>query len=400
MNILQIAPQIPYPLDNGGRIGIYGITNYLHKRGNNVDFVTYRKHCEYQSSYDALKNICNPYILDIQTDNTSIGALKNLISLVPYNISKFIKNEMREFLIHYFRVYKPDIVHVDHAHMGWTVDIIKNITDIPIVLREHNVEMKIMKRFAENESNPFLKFFAKIQYEKFRKYEPMICSKFDNCILITNEDEKEILRLNPQIKTSVIPAGIDSKLLEIQSKETIPFSLFHIGSLKWLPNLDGLTWFLDEIFPEIIIRIPQTKLFIYGKGSEDLKINPLLKDNVVVKGYVKDIFVEISDKQVAIVPLRVGGGMRIKIIELMAIGKFIISTSIGKEGIDVKDNEHLLIANVQEDFINRISDVLNNNVNTNKIINNARDFIREYYTWEIVALQFENKYKELVNWLH
>jgi glycosyltransferase involved in cell wall biosynthesis len=396
MRILQIAPQIPYPLDDGGRIGIYGITNYLHQRGNKIDFAVYRKHCDYNSSFNALKNICTPHILNVQTDNNIPKALINLLSPIPYNIAKFIRKEMQEFLVWFLKNYEVDIVHVDHAHMGWTIDIIKNIKDVPVVLREHNVEMRIMKRFAEHDSNPFLRTYALLQYKKFLKYEPMICGKFDNCIMITREDENEILHYNPKIKTSVIPAGIDPELLKFTSKETIPFSLFHIGSLKWLPNLDGLNWFLDEVFPKVINKIPNVKLFIYGKGSENLRINSLLKNNIIVRGYVEDIFSEISDKQVAIVPLRVGGGMRIKIIELMALGKSIISTTIGKEGIDVIDNEHILIADNKEDFVNKISNVFYDKVNAGKLIKSAREFVRDNYTWENVALQFENKYKELI----
>lgn len=396
MNILQIAPQIPYPLDDGGRKSIYGTTNYLHKRGHNIDLVAYRKHFDYDISFNALKNICTPHILDIQTDNNIPKAIINLLSSTPYNISKYIRNELRKFLIQFLRKNEIDIVHVDNAHMGWTIDIIKNIKDVPVVLREHNVEMRIMKRFAENQSNPFLKIYSQLQYKNFLNYEPMICGKFDNCIMITKEDENEILHYNPSIKTSVIPAGIEPQLLEFKLKETIPLTLFHIGSLKWLPNLDGLNWFLDEVFPDIINKIPQTKLFIYGRDSENFKINPLLKNNIIIRGYVKDIFSEISDKQLAVVPLRIGSGMRIKIIELMALGKSIISTTIGTEGINAKDNEQILIADNKEDFIGKISDVFYNKVNTGKLIKSAREFIRENYTWENVALQFENKYKELI----
>jgi glycosyltransferase involved in cell wall biosynthesis len=396
MRILQIAPQIPFPLDEGGRIGIYGITNYLQKRGNIVDFAVYRKHSDYNTSYEELRKICTPYILDVQTDNHIPGAINNLFSQVPYNFSKFHNSQMEKFLVRYFRENKPDIVHVDHSHMGWTIDVIKNITNVPVVLREHNVEIRIMKRFTENESNPLLKIYSGVQYKKMLKYEPMICGKFDNCIMITREDEDEILQFNPDIKTSVIPAGIDPQLLDFRSKELIPFSLFHIGSLKWPPNYDGLKWFLDEIFPTIISRTPKTQLYIYGKGTEELKIDPLLMNNITVRGYVEDIFSEISDKQLAIVPLKVGGGMRIKIIELMAIGKSIISTSVGKEGIDVKDYEHLLIADTKESFVNKIMEVFNNEVDTGKMISAAKNFIRDNYTWENVALQFENIYKALI----
>jgi glycosyltransferase involved in cell wall biosynthesis len=396
MKILQIAPQIPLPLDVGGKIGIFGILKYLSLRGNEMYFAAYRKDTDKLWALNNLSEFCTPYIIDVQVNNSLIPALFNFFSPVPYNVSKFIKAKLTNFLLDFFGKNKVDIIHIDHLHLGWTIELLRNLTDAPVILREHNLEMKIMKRFFEKEKNPFIKRYAEIQYHKFIKYEPSLCEKFNKCIMITKEDEKDLLNLNSSIKTAVIPVGVETQLLNFKKKEPIPFSLFHIGAMNWLPNYDGLKWFLEEIFPKIIRIKPEIKLYLYGKETEKIKISSLVSQNVIVKGYVKNIWEEISDKQLAIIPLRIGSGIRVKIIEMLAAGFNIISTSIGKEGIQANDNEHILIADTAEEFINKTIGFFDNSADHNLMIQNARKLIREKYTWNIIAEQFESEYLKLI----
>ena len=396
MNILQISPQIPVPPTDGGKLSIYGSTKYLSQRGHSVDFVVYRKDSDYKKSYDALKQFCNPVILDVQTNNSILDAFTNLFSNVPYNISKFHKTELRKKVEELLSKKKYDIVHIDNLHMAWIVDVIKQQTDIPVVLREQNLEMRIMKRFAENQGNPILKKYAGMQYKKLLAYEPAMCEKFDRCIMITNEDSEELLSYNKHIRTSVIPAGIDERLLGIKKKNPDEKSIFHIGSYEWFPNVDGLNWFLKKIFQNVINKIPDLKFYIYGKGIENVSVPDSVKSHVFKIGYVENLWEDLSNKSLAIVPLRIGGGMRIKIIELLGAGHNILSTSIGSEGIKVKDNEELLIADSEDDFCDKIIRFFNNEYDNERLSNNAREAIRKNYTWNSIAEKFENVYLEII----
>lgn len=392
MRILQIAPQVPFPLDDGGKIGIYNITKYLSLRGHEIDFVCYRKHSDYDSSYSALKEICNPFILDVQTDNNFFNALINLFSPVPYNVSKFYSSILEKFLRQRLKTAKYDVAHIDHLHMAWVVKILKDEFNIPCVLRQHNLEMMIMKRFFENSSNSLLKIFSGYQFKKFLKYEPQLCSEFDSVAMITPEDETEILKLNKRINSTIIPAGVDEKLLSLKKDKPEPFSIFFIGSLEWLPNADSIKWFLDDIFPKVVEKIPEIKLFVYGKKSESLFVADNLKNNVRIEGYVDDIWKKIMDKELAIVPLRIGGGMRIKIVELLAAGQNVIATSIGAEGIPVENEKHLLVADDADSFANTIINFFNNKYDKEKMIANSKKFIEEKFTWSIMAEKFEKVY--------
>ncbi len=397
MRILQIAPQVPVPPTDGGKIGIYGITKGLFERGHQIDFVCYRKHSDYEYSIKELKKICNPHLLDVQTDNNVVGALKNYSSPIPYNISKYIRKEMKEFLSDFFKTNKVDVIHIDHLHMGWVIDEIRKHTSAPVCLREHNLEMQIMMRFYEKQKNIFLKNFAKKQYLKFLEYEPAVLSKFDKCIMISRLDEQKLLEINPDIKTTIIPAGVDIHLLDYKRSKSKPHTLIHIGHTDWFPNYDGLNWFVNDIFPEIINRYPETKLYIYGGGNtKNFPVPVQLRQNISVVGFVDDIWKAIEDKALAIVPLRIGGGIRIKIIEMLATGQPIITTSIGKEGLNVEDKKHLLIADTKDEFVKKTSEFFDGKFETNKIIENGKEFIKSHFTWEIISAKFECVYKELI----
>ncbi|MEO8231386.1 MAG: glycosyltransferase family 4 protein [Ignavibacteriota bacterium] len=396
MKILQISPQISFPPDSGGRLSIYGITKSLHERGHEITFVCYIQESVNEDISNELKKICNPIFIKWETKNKITTAIHNLFSNIPYNISKYYSVKFEEFLVEYLRQNQVDIIHIDHLHMAWAIDLIKKNCNVPVILREHNLEMKIMQRYYGQQSNLFLKLYSYIQFKKFLSYEPTICKKFDCCLMVTFEDEKSLLNLNPDIKTKVIPIGVDENLFNFKDSNTLPFSLFHIGTLDWQPNFDSLLWFWNEVFPSIVAKYPNSKLFVYSKGVERLKVPKSLKDNIILKGYVKDIWEEIKDKQILIVPLRAGGGMRVKIIEMLAAGQLIVTTSIGKEGIDVVNGQHLLIANSAEEFTDRIISFFKNEYEKTMFSRNAKELIRAKYTWSKIAEEFENIYIDLI----
>ena len=288
------------------------------------------------------------------------------------------------------------IGHIDHLHLAWALDVIRNEVDIPVVLREHNIELKIMQRFYEQQKNIILKKYSGLQYNKFLKYEPSITGKFDKCIMVSMHDEEILKELNPNVKTTVIGVGVDKELLAMRKSNTIPYSIFHLGSLEWLPNYDGLNWYLEEIFPSIVKFKKEVKLYLYGTGTEKIRVPSAFKDNIIKIGYVRDLWSEVIDKQLAVVPLRIGSGIRVKIIEMLATGQNIISTSVGKEGIDVEDGKHMLIADSTEEFISKTISYFENKYDPEMMSANAKKLIEEKYTWEKIAEQFENEYYSLI----
>jgi polysaccharide biosynthesis protein PslH len=154
---------------------------------------------------------------------------------------------------------------------------------------------------------------------------------------------------------------VDEELLFVERKEFIPYSISHIGQISWLPNLDSLTWLISEILPRLKVKEPRVRLFVYGAGDfSKIKIPREVKDNIEIIGFVDDIWQALSDKQILAVPLRIGSGIRIKILDMLAFGQPVITTSIGKEGINVFDGNQILIADTVDDFVKKIIKFFNN----------------------------------------
>jgi glycosyltransferase involved in cell wall biosynthesis len=396
MKILSISPKIPFPDNDGHTKSIFGLLKHLSMRGHQIDFVAYSQGKYDEKNINEIRKYATVHILNVLTQNRIDGIIKNLFSPVPYNISKYHRKVLKIFLQNYFKDNKVDIVHVTNAHMGWVVDEVRKLSKAKIVLRQENLELMIMKRYYKNQKNIFLKIYSWIQLKKFLKYEPSLCAKFDACVMMSKMDLDELIKYGSNIDAFVIPSGIESKLLSLKEDKIEPFSLYHYGSLEWYPNYDGVVWFINEILPDLVKEESKIKLYLYGNGiSERLIIPEKLKEHIIVKGFIPDIWNEIKDKSLSIVPLRIGSGIRIKILELLASGKMVITTSLGKEGIPVEDNKHLLIADTADQFKEKILGYFNNDFNVERITSDGRELIKENYTWERIAERFEKLYKDI-----
>jgi glycosyltransferase involved in cell wall biosynthesis len=288
-----------------------------------------------------------------------------------------------------------DIVHVDHLHMAVYGVFLNKQYGLPIVLREHNVEFAIMERFANNQKNSLLCWYAKLQYTKLLKYEPEICSKFDRCVMITAEDERRIRAMSDRVRTTVIPAGVDLPAIANHAQEESKSILF-LASLDWLPNVDGFFWFHEKVLPLVLHEEPEIVLSVVGNGHAPRLAN-LRHPNIRFIGFVDDVAPYIWAAQVCVVPLLAGGGIRIKILEMFAHGKCVVSTSVGCEGIEVENGRELLIADEPVEFASSIVSVLRNQDLRMSIGNNARRLVERKYAWRQIGAAFEKAYIQCLN---
>lgn len=398
MKILQILPKIPFPPTDGHKKSMWGIIQNIASRGHEIDIIAYSQNQNYTEYLNEINKHAKLTVVDVITKNKLIGAIRNLFSNVPYNLSKYRTKKFEEVLTKHLSTNKYDIIHVTNAHMGWVIDVVRKLSDAPVILREENFELTIMERYYQNQSNVLLKKYAYLQYKKFLNYEPLLCGKFDQCIMMSNEDEKRFKSLNKDAKTKVIPLGIDKELLSIERVEPEKYSLVHVGSLEWYPNYDGLKWFVNRIFPLIVDKFSEAKLYLYGGGvSRNFYFPDSVKDNIIVKGFVRNIWDDVKDKSLAVVPLRIGSGIRVKILETLASGLNVITTSLGKEGIPAMDGKELLIADSENEFAEKIINYFNGQYEPGVLSENGKRLIQKNYLWENIAEQFELTYKELIN---
>lgn len=392
MKILVITTRVPYPLTDGGKIVTYNVIKYLALRGHNITLVCFNNE---NKKYHELEKYCKLIIINKNLKTNYLGLFFNIFSGIPYGISKYYSTIAKKKIYDLLKKNKYDIVHLDHLHTAYYGVFIENNFNLPVILQEHNVENIIMKRFYKNQKNIFIKFYAYFQYKKLYKYESKICEIFDRCFMITKIDEKTIKNMNSNIKTSVVPAGVDTSYFYPLKFKEEEYSLVSVASMNWLPNIEAIEWFCKEILPLIKKKVQRIKLYIVGINPSN-NIKSLASNDVIVTGFVKDVRKYIAKGQVFIVPLKTGSGMRIKILNALAMGKAIVSTSIGCEGIDVTDRENIFIADSKEEFADKIIYLLNNKSERKRLGENGLKLVKKKYQWEKIVENIENEYKEII----
>ncbi|MBD3920693.1 glycosyltransferase [Paenibacillus sp. PR3] len=361
-NILFLTHLYPYPADDGGRIVTYNTLKNFVQYGHRVYLCVFS---DQENSEIELEMPIDVEIIKVPISyrNTPKLLLKNIVSKMSYNMQKYINDDMKRAIEEILDAKQIDIVYMDHLHMAYYSENIRLRKNTTIVLRQHNVESQIMERVYKKEKNIIKKIFLLYQFIKLRNYERNITGRFDRVYMITKEDQALMHKLNPEANLALLPAGVDTeKYYPIPKSSTgnEPIITF-LGSLSWYPNIDGLRWFVNNVFPRVIKEIPNVKLYIVGKdpSSELIKYKSLYPKNIMITGYVEDERPYIAQSDVFIVPLFIGGGMRIKILNALAMKMPVISTSIGAEGIEATGGA-ICIADTTDQFLEQTLKIMRN----------------------------------------
>jgi polysaccharide biosynthesis protein PslH len=374
MRILQICNKPPYPPQDGGSIGMNNVTQGLIEAGHKVKIISVNppKH------HVNLKELPSEYVRNtdielvyIDTEIKPVNALLNLFTRNSYHIERFISSDFNEKLTDILRNGTFDIIQIESIFlMGYLKTLRKHSTS-KVVLRAPNIEFRIWERMTSQAKNPLKKIYLAMLTRRLRKWELEQINRADAVYTVTSND-MDFFKENGCIKPiTYIPTGIDmTKKVDLDFSHVEFPSLFHIGALDWLPNQEAIQWFLKNVWNKVHTNFPDLKLFLAGRNTPQWIFN-LNMPNVEVLGEVKDAGEFIASKSVMLVPLMSGSGMRVKIIEGMMLGKTIITTTIGIEGIIHKNNENVLIANTPEEFYDSIVRCINNRPFSEKIGRNA-----------------------------
>ena len=207
------------------------------------------------------------------------------------------------------------------------------------------------------------------------------------------EDKNRIERMNPNVKTGIVPAGVDTSYFYPWKIEEEPGSLAFVGDLSWLPNVDGVLWFYNRVWPRIKKASLPVKFYVIGRRPPE-KIRKLSKkdENIVVTGFVRDARPYVAKCSVYVVPLRIGGGMRLKILEAMAMERPVVATSVGAEGIMVTNRENIMLADGEADFAERVIELLKERNLRRRVAQGGKSLIEQKYRWESVIEALEKEY--------
>ncbi len=266
----------------------------------------------------------------------------------------------------------------------------KNIGGTPSILFQHNVESQVCKRHFEGARGVISKLFWWLQWKKLFYFEKWICSKFTTVIAVSKQDRATFQSLYGLENVAEIPTGVDIDYYTPRAEKIEANTLVFVGSMDWLPNEDAVIFFIHDILPSIKKTIPDIVLKVVGRNpSPRLKRILTRVSEVQLTGWVKDVRPYIAKAALYIVPIRIGGGTRMKIYEAMAMGKAILSTSIGAEGLSVKDGENIILKDGASGFSQEIISLLGQEERRKMIGQNASDFVRGNCTWPHVGEVFQ-----------
>lgn len=399
MKILIVSPSFPYPPDTGATIRIFNLIKNLSIK-NEVQIISITDHqIIKESDISEIKKYCKKvYIAPLQKRPKFLQIPKILIRFLsgqPFML-KYAESKDIEMLLYdiskndYF-----DIIQFEHSYMAKNVQFLSPSINAKKILSFHNIASTQYYRIYKVERNILKKIKYLLEWLPMFRWEPMMASKFDKSIVVSAMDLFLLKFLNPSLEISVIPNGVDSRIFSPSSIDDREKNILIVGSLDYAPNADAVIYFYFNIFPMVRDRFPETKLIVVGrKPPKDIQM--ISKDPyVIVRGNVEDVRPFFKKTKVSAVPLRSGGGTRLKIIESMAMGTPVISTSIGCEGLDVKNNCNILIANEPIEFAYKIIDLLSSSKLWNRISKEGRALVEKKYDWEQITLLLQNIYHDL-----
>jgi glycosyltransferase involved in cell wall biosynthesis len=398
MKILQLCNKPPLPAVDGGCIAMNNITQGLLNSGHEVRILTIEtvKHPMLRDQMPAEyleKTAIDSVFID--TSLNLIDAFSALVTSDSYNVSRFFSPDFDRKLIAILSREKFDIIHLESLFMTPYLATIRRYSKAPVVLRSHNLEYIIWERMAEVSKNRAKKAYLNLLSRQLKKYETSVINKVDGIAAISNEDAKKYLSLKCFKPIVNIPFGINVENYVAKPLPEGEVSLFHIGAMDWTPNIEGIQWFLENVWPLVLEKTPEIKLYLAGrKMPEDLQLTA--PKNVVVVGEVESAREFIGEHSVMVVPLLTAGGMRVKIIESMAIGRPVISTRIGAEGIDCRKEVHYLAANSPEEFAEAIHKVYTHKELTAQMGKEARKLVEDKYDNKLLTRDLLNFYQSLL----
>lgn len=401
MKVLQICHKMPNPPSDGGAQAIHNTTLGFLKSGIDLKVLSMnptRNQIDIGSlSEDYLKRTKFEAVV-VDTKVKPLQILFNFFKKESYFIERFKSNAFELKLKSLLSDNEYDVIQLEHLYLFLYVDLIRSHSKAKIVYRPQNVEYVIWERFLEKVQNPLKRYFLKIATKRLKKFEMENSSKADGIITLTPDDLKIIGSFTPNKPSLDIPMGfVFDDLNEFDASEQFEnFPIFyHLGSMDWMPNEEAIDWFVNEISDLAIQKMPDIKIHLAGRNMQD-RFFKKQHSNLIVEGEITDAINYQKDKAIMIVPLLSGSGIRAKIVEGIALGKTIITTTIGAQGINYIEGENLLIADTPQEFVEQMYRCYSSKELCMKIGVNAQELAKEEYHYVSNAKRIVSFYNTLL----
>jgi glycosyltransferase involved in cell wall biosynthesis len=397
MKILWVKANKILPVHSGGDLRSFNILRQLAVRQEVIFFSYYDGPLDAEYEKQLQEQLPGSVCVSTGRGQASLMArsadyLWRLPNAAPYAVSRFASGKVRERLERCLSEKQPDVVVADFLDAA--VNFPEHL-NVPSVLFQHNVESEIWRRHATNGSSAAKRLMYQLEFSKMSRFEEKTVRRFDHVIAVSEHDKKLMTAWVEEERVSVVPTGVDTEQFcpEMQPRQERPLVVF-VGAMDWEPNVDAVKYFCAEIWPLVLAKVPEAQFRIVGRNP-DRRVLDLAGPSVEVTGRVPSVVEHLREAAVVVVPLRVGGGTRIKIYEAMAVGKAVVSTTVGAEGLDVHHGKDMMLADSPATFAESVIALLtNSDLRTRQ--GQAATALASRYGWPGVARQFGEILQRLV----
>jgi polysaccharide biosynthesis protein PslH len=396
MKILWVKAGKLLPVDTGGKIRSFNILRHLAK----VHELTYLSYYSglrdpvYETSLR--EQLVGTHILHIPAAEGILSQYLDYIarlgSCAPYAVTKFTHREVQRTVLQWLSEKRFDVAVCDFLSASLNFP---NRLTIPCVLFQHNVESVLWRRMAETETAPWRRIAYHIEAAKMASYEKRAIARFHHVIAVSEQDRHEMRKMSPSCRITVVPTGVDTQQYRVAPAALgDPPIVVFTGSMDWEPNIDAMEYFCRQIWPSVLAEFPNASFQIVGRDPHP-RVRRLASSSVEVTGKVPSVIDYLRSATAVVVPLRIGGGTRLKIFEAMAMGKAVVSTSIGAEGLDVTPGRDLEIADSAESFASAVIELIRDPA-LRRDYEQAAATLAAHYDWSEIAKAFASVLEESI----
>ncbi len=398
MRILQVCKKFPYPLRDGEVIAIHQLTRGFYEAGQKVTVaaINTKKHF-FQPDEMPQENqeLADFHSVLLDTDVNWWDALRSLFSGDAYNIQRFVSPDFERLLSKILKENEFDIIQLEGLFLLPYLLAVRKYSKAKIVLRAHNIEHLIWERNSKMAKPGAKKWYLQSLAARMKEFEIYNLNSCDALVPISNIDAAKFVELGCKLPIHTAPVGMTLNGFAEQPIRVEPQSLCYIGSMDWLPNREGIEWFLDVVWPKVLSAFPEAKIFVAGRNFPQDFMDKSYR-NVELVGEVENSSSFMRSKCMLVVPLFSGSGVRVKIIEAMAQGKPVISTSIGAEGLNATDNINLIVADTPDAFARQVKRLLKDPDESQRIGEGGKRFVAENFDNRKIVDDLLGFYKSLL----
>jgi glycosyltransferase involved in cell wall biosynthesis len=399
VKILILSNRVPFPQNGGYPIVVRNTIQGMVNQGHQVSVFTLndkKQPVTLQAIDDELISKINYQAYDVDISLSPWAMLLNVLGRRNYNVDRFYDAGFEKLLAAELKKTAYDIIQFEGLFMSSYLAGVRKVSNARLVYRAHNIEHLIWQRLAEQKTDPIKKSYLSLLARRIKDYELRYLNKFDAIATLTEQDKSQIVNFGVKLPIEVLPVCIELHRYKPDVNKVEFPSLFFLGSLDWMPNREGMEWFLDSFYSDLTQGDLAVKMYVAGHNIPEAFDDYEALGKIFIQGEVDDALDFVNSKAIMVVPLLSGGGMRVKIVEAMAMAKCVITTSLGAEGLRYQNGHHIIIANDRTDFYNAIKRCITDEEYCKTIGRNARRLIEEQHDVELVTGQLCSFYSHLL----